>query len=281
VVASTGAPVARRTGADQHDGAGRDVDTLARQGRLEIADGDLVLRGEGSDLLEACDVDENAARNDWRDRRDIRLPHAEVAAPVGGLHAVVEVTVRSMSNMREPVDLRRHVVVHEDDVAVPRCAAGVATENDSGLNVQEVQRIASARADDGQIIQLTFFDRRPDVSGGAGLDRFRRRRDLHHLINVSNLKGRVHSRGLVDVDGVVLREKFLETLLLNCDRVVSDLNQIECVRSTVAGFGSQRDGGAFVRQRDRRARDGSTLGIRNNTGDARGRALREPNRRDY
>jgi hypothetical protein len=43
VVAATGAPVARRTGADQHDGTGGDVDTLASQGRLEITDGDLVL----------------------------------------------------------------------------------------------------------------------------------------------------------------------------------------------------------------------------------------------
>ena len=89
-------------------------------------DRDLVLRGQGLDVLEAGDVDQHAARDDGRNRRDVGLPHAEVAAPVGGLEAVVEVAVRSVRDVREPVDLRRDVVVHEDDVAVPRRAAGVA-----------------------------------------------------------------------------------------------------------------------------------------------------------
>ena len=68
---------------------------------------------QGVDLLVRGHIDEHAPRDDRRNRRCVALARAPVAPPIFFLEPVVPVKVAPGRDVRQPVDLGRHVVGDE------------------------------------------------------------------------------------------------------------------------------------------------------------------------
>ncbi len=78
-------------------------------------------------------------------------------------------------------------------------AAGVGAGHDARLEVDELERIASTIADDGQSDEGALFDGVANISGAARLYSLGRAYDLHRLGQPANLEREVECERLVDV----------------------------------------------------------------------------------
>lgn len=119
-------PISRRSSANDCNRPWRKVDALRAQSAFEVLNRDLIVRRERLDVLEARDIDQDSTGNHRRDRRDIRLAQAEVAAPLLGFEAVVEWLSGPCVMCPSPSIWVATLSFMKNGVAVPGSPAGVA-----------------------------------------------------------------------------------------------------------------------------------------------------------
>src|SRR5262249_51657462 len=108
-------------------------------------------------------------------------------------------------------------------------ASSVRADLHAGLDVDQVDGIASAGSDNRELLDRVLREEVSEVAGRVSLDGFRISGDFDRLGDSSHSEDRVDGGWLTQVDLVAFRDKFLEALGLYFDGVGPDLNRIKDV----------------------------------------------------
>src|SRR6266850_846343 len=123
----------------------------------------------------------------------------------------------------------------------PAASRYVLRADNPWLKQNKVQRISSADSDNWQSFQGALFDGVAKIPGAAYLDHFSRAGDLNHFLDPASLEGHIDRRRLVDISRIPSGNELLETLPLNCNRVLANLYRVEDIASAVRSFCRERE----------------------------------------
>jgi hypothetical protein len=147
-------------------------------------------------------------------------------------------------------------------------AAGVGARDDARLREDEVQRVASASAEDGQALDRALIEGGAQVPRRVRLDDVGRRADFHGFFESPGIQRRVHRRRITDPHDVAGGGEALEALEFHRDGVGADLHRLERVDACGTADRCQLDAGGLVGQGDGGAGDDRTGAIHDDAGDA-------------
>ena len=129
-------------------------------------------------------------------------------------------------------------------------AAGGRAGDHAGLGDDEIERIASARADDGQVLDGGAGDEVAVVAGVAGLHGFGGGLHFHGVDDGADFELDVDGGGLADVDQVVAGAEFAEALGFDVELVGAGLHGFEGIGAGGGSAGFEGEARAFVDQLD-------------------------------
>ena len=152
-------------------------------------------------------------------------------------------------------------------------AAGGRAGDDAGLGDDEIERIASARADDGQVFDGGAGDEIAVVAGVGGLHGFGSGLHFHGVDERADFELDVDGGGLADVDQVVAGAEFAKALGFDVELVGAGLHGLEGVGAGGGGAGFEGEACAFVDQLYRRLGHDGPGGILHGPENAGGGAL--------
>ncbi len=125
-------------------------------------------------------------------------------------------------------------------------ATGVGAVDDSGLAQDEIEGIAPACADDGQIADHFAREQIAEVARGGGLHGFGDRFHFDRLGDVADFEADVNGGWRADGDGVAFGGEFLEAGRFHCEGVGAGLHGFKAVGAGVGGGGGEGGVGTFV-----------------------------------
>ena len=140
-------------------------------------------------------------------------------------------------------------------------AAGVRAVDNARLHDDEVQGIASAGSDDGQIFHGLLRNQVPEIAGGGRLHQFRRADDRDLIGNRAEFEVHVYGCGLSDGYYVVAGDEALETGGFHLNFIGCGLDGVEDIAARRGSGGCKSDAGGFVGEPDLRVRDGGAGGV--------------------
>jgi len=154
-------------------------------------------------------------------------------------------------------------------------AAGVGAADDAGLAGDQIERVAAAGADDGQVRDDFVTKEVAVVAGGGGLDHLGGGGDIDDFGEGAEFEGHIHGGGLADGDAVGLGGELLKALGFNGYGVEAGLDGFKEVRTVVCGLRAERGIRTFIRQFDRGTSDSGGRGVEDRADESRGGALAE------
>jgi len=129
-------------------------------------------------------------------------------------------------------------------------AAGIGAGGDAGLNEDEVEGVAAAGTDDGEVLDDFLFEEVAHIAGGGGLDGLVGAADFDGFGDGAELEGDVDGGRLADGDGVVAGGELLEAGAFDEDGVAAGGDGFEDVGAGGGGFGLKDGIGALVFEGD-------------------------------
>ena len=94
-------------------------------------------------------------------------------------------------------------------------SARIAAKHHSGLEIEKVQRIASAGTDDRQTLKRPLLNGAADITRRTRLNNFGRAGNGHGCRYVTDLKRHIDGRWLIDQGRVSGRNKLFEACFFN------------------------------------------------------------------